>query len=345
MKILITGNEGYIGPVLTNILETIPHVVLVGLDNRYFAELPVKLAEPAGRNAQHVQVHKDIRDVAKEDFEGIDTVIHLAALSNDPISNRYALQTAEINYGATAKTALLAREAGVSRFIFASSCSVYGFSESGECDESSPANPLTEYARSKVLSERFLQGIAEPNFKVICFRFATACGASPKLRLDLVLNDFVASALATGKIEILSDGSPWRPLIDVKNMSHAIKWAVSYEMQEPYLLLNAGTNDWNFQIKTLAETVRKVIPGVQVTVNPEGQPDKRSYRVRFDRFEKLSKNLLQGAFVEHTVQEIYEMLKKQNFSNANFRQSEYMRLNVLKNRQEQGLLDSELRWL
>jgi nucleoside-diphosphate-sugar epimerase len=344
MKILVTGNKGYIGPVLADILGTLPHVSLVGLDNHYFAECP-PVPTDASENMKYIQIYKDVRDVTKENFEGIDAVIHLAALSNDPMGNCYTLQTTEINYGATAKVAMLSKEAGVSRFIFASSCSVYGFAESGECDESSPVNPLTEYARSKVLSERFLKEIADPNFRVICFRFATACGASSRLRLDLVLNDFVASALTTGKIEILSDGSPWRPLIDVKNMSRVIEWAVSYKLQEPYLLVNAGTNDWNFQIKNLAATVQKVIPGVQVVINPGGQPDKRSYRVRFDQFENISGNLLQGASLENTIQELYDMLKNINFSDVNFRQSEYMRLNALKNRQEQGLLNSDLRWL
>jgi nucleoside-diphosphate-sugar epimerase len=260
------------------------------------------------------------------------------------MGNRYGMPTLEINYGAVAKTATLAKLAGVRKFVFASSCSVYGFSESGYCDEASNVNPLTEYARSKVLSERFLEGIAGDGFEVTCFRFATACGASPRLRLDLVLNDFVASAVAVGKIEILSDGTPWRPLIDVSDMAASVIWALGHA-GEPYLLLNAGCNEWNFQIRELAEIVRTEIPGTEIRISPDGQPDKRSYRVCFDKYSAMTGGLLPRKPLSRTVREVYDLLSRNGFSDPGFRKSRYIRLNALTRLEEDGSIDSALRWV
>jgi nucleoside-diphosphate-sugar epimerase len=222
---------------------------------------------------------------------------------------------------------------------------VYGFSESGECGESSPVNPLTEYAHSKVSAERALERFADADFRVVCFRFATACGASPRLRLDLVLNDFVASAVARGKIEILSDGTPWRPLIDVKNMAETMAWAADQDIGEPYMLLNAGSNAWNFRIKDLAEKVRGIMPGTEIFISPEGLPDKRSYRVRFDKFTELSREHVKIGDVSDTIREIRGVLTDSSFADVNFRDSEYMRLNMLKYLESAGAVDGDLRWI
>lgn len=343
MNVLITGNLGYVGPVLAKALRTLPNIRLLGLDNAYFASCITDPGEAVERLFD-LQYYRDIRDVCIEDFQGVDAVVHLAAISNDPMGNYYTLPTCEINYGATVKTAMLAKAAGVAKFIFASSCSVYGFSESGVCDESSPVNPLTEYARTKVLSERFLESLANEDFQVTCFRFATACGASPRLRLDLVLNDFVASAITTGKIEILSDGTPWRPLIDVKNMALAIKWALTVPCSVPYQLLNAGSDSWNFQIKELAAVVAEGISGTKVCINPEGQPDKRSYKVNFDAFVEKTGIDIPYRDIRCTIDELAESLRKMGFADSNFRKSQYMRLNVLKKNEDDELLDSSLRW-
>lgn len=343
MNVLITGNLGYVGPVLAKALRTLPNIRLLGLDNAYFASC---ITDPDGAVERlfDLQYYRDIRDICIDDFQGVDAVVHLAAISNDPMGNYYTLPTCEINYGATVKTAMLAKAAGVAKFIFASSCSVYGFSESGVCDESSPVNPLTEYARTKVLSERFLESLANEHFQVTCFRFATACGASPRLRLDLVLNDFVASAITTGKIEILSDGTPWRPLIDVKNMASAIKWALTVPHSVPYQLLNAGSDSWNFQIKELAATVAEGILGTKVCINPEGQPDKRSYKVNFDAFVEKTGIDIPQTEIRRTIDELAESLRKRGFADSDFRKSQYMRLNVLKKNEDDELLDSSLRW-
>jgi nucleoside-diphosphate-sugar epimerase len=344
MHILVTGNMGYVGSVLTSEIRKKLDAEIIGLDSAFFAENLLDKKYLPERDIGR-QIFKDARDVTERDFKGIDAVICLAALSNDPMGDRYGMQTIEINYGAVAKTALLAKHAGVKAFIFASSCSVYGFSESGECDESSPVNPLTEYARSKVLSERFLEGIACESFHVTCFRFATACGASPRLRLDLVLNDFVASALTKKKIEILSDGTPWRPLIDVKDMSSAIIWGISHNAGVPYMLLNAGSDDWNFQIRDLAQKVRDVMPETEIYISPDGQPDKRSYRVKFDKFRSLTDGAAKIGDIRDTVREIRDILTDNAFCDADFRNSEYMRLNVLKRLKKSGKIGVDLRWV
>lgn len=344
MKILITGNLGYVGSVLAKTLKTaLPDSYVIGMDSAYFASCQTDTLGGTDRLLD-AQYYRDTRDVSVEDFKDVDVVVHLAALSNDPMGNYYTLQTTEINYGATAKIAMLAKEAGVKKFIFASSCSVYGFSESGICDETSTVNPLTEYARTKVLSERFLRGIATDDFQVICFRFATACGSSPRLRLDLVLNDFVASAITIGKIEILSDGTPWRPLIDVKNMARAIQWASVTNTKNRFSLFNAGSNEWNFQVKDIANIVAEEIPGTEVYINSAGQPDKRSYKVNFDAFTKESGINIPKEEIRDTVKNLFSLLKSLNFSDNNFRKSSYMRLNMLKTLEQENVLDTSLRF-
>ncbi|MDR3165134.1 MAG: SDR family oxidoreductase [Synergistaceae bacterium] len=345
MNILITGNMGYVGSVLVReIKRRSPETRVTGLDNAYFAGCLIDRKSSPERYVD-VQLYKDARDITPGDFEGAGAAICLAALSNDPMGSRYASQTSEINYRAMERAASAAKISGVRRFVFASSCSVYGFSESGECDESSPVNPLTEYACSKIAAERALERFADDNFKVACFRFATACGASPRPRLDLVLNDFVASAVTRGKIEILSDGTPWRPLIDVKNIAETLAWAAEGGIDKPWAILNAGSNDWNFRIKDLAEKVREVIPKTEIFINQAGAPDKRSYSVRFDEFAKLSNGHVKIGDVRDTVREIRDILTKNFFADADFRNSEYMRLNMLKYLESTRAVDGGLRWI
>ncbi|MDR1133664.1 MAG: SDR family oxidoreductase [Synergistaceae bacterium] len=345
MNVLITGNMGYVGPVLVReIKRRNPKTWVAGLDSAYFAGCLLDRKSSPERYVD-VQFYKDARDIAPCDFENADAVICLAALSNDPMGNRYGARTSEINYRAIERAASAAKEAGVKRFVFASSCSVYGSAENGECDESSTVNPLTEYARSKVSAEHALERFADADFRVSCFRFATACGASPRLRLDLVLNDFVASAVTRGKIEILSDGTPWRPLIDVKNMAETLAWASEQDIGEPYMILNAGSNGWNFRIKDLAQKVREVMPETEIIISPEGLPDKRSYRVRFDKFAELSKGHVKIGDVRDTIREIRGILTENSFVDANFRDSEYMRLNMLKYLESARAVDGDLRWI
>ena len=227
MHVLITGNMGYVGPVLVRHLrERFPDATLSGFDAGYFSKSRTITGEPAEALLNH-QHSGDVRDMPGAVFEGVDAVVHLAAISNDPMGLRFEAVTDDINRGASLRVAEQAHRAGVRAFVFASSCSVYGFAEGGARREGDALNPLTAYARSKVGTEAGLLERALPGMTVSCLRFATACGMSDRLRLDLVLNDFVASAVASGEITVLSDGTPWRPLIDVRDMARAIEWAIT----------------------------------------------------------------------------------------------------------------------
>jgi nucleoside-diphosphate-sugar epimerase len=223
---------------------------------------------------------------------------------------------------------------------------MYGAASDGAKTEDSELNPLTAYARSKVFTERDLKPLADDTFTVTCLRFATACGMSDRLRLDLVLNDFVAGAVSSGQISILSDGTPWRPLINVKDMAIAIEWAITRPASNggQFLAVNTGSNEWNYQVKELAEAVAEVIPGVKVSVNPDAPPDKRSYRVNFDLYQKLAPDHQPQRRLMDTIQELKESLHEMGFSDGNFRNSRLMRLKVLNYLQEKTLIDHQLRW-
>jgi nucleoside-diphosphate-sugar epimerase len=223
---------------------------------------------------------------------------------------------------------------------------MYGFAEGSPRKEDDALNPLTAYARSKVATEKILQEIATNNFVVTSLRFATACGMSERLRLDLVLNDFVAGAVASRKITILSDGTPWRPLIHVEDMAQAIGWAVGREPSNggAYVAVNAGSNEWNYQVRDLAHAVAKVMPDVNISINKNAQPDKRSYQVDFTLFRKLAPNHQPRVDLESAIRGLKEGLEGMGFADGNFRNSQFMRLKVLTHLRERGILDEQLRW-
>jgi nucleoside-diphosphate-sugar epimerase len=345
-RVLITGNEGYVGPVVVELLRRAkPALTLLGLDVGFFRAC-VLTPRRGGTDLYlpDVQINKDIRDVDIDDFRDIDAVIHLAAVSNDPMGNAFEDVTYEINEQATLRAARAAKAAGVRRFIFASSCSVYGKSSGGHCDETTPLNPLTAYARSKANAERGLAALSAADFQVTIFRFATACGPSPRLRLDLVLNDFVAAAVTSNRIEILSDGTPWRPLIDVADMAQAIVWAtLSPDARTPYIVLNAGRTDWNFQVATIANTVAELLQGVRVTINQNAPRDDRSYSVDFKLFEQRGALHSSSITLEQSIRGVSELLRTRQDLDAGFRNSDFIRLNVLRRMISENLLDKNLR--
>ena len=344
MKILITGNLGYVGPGLVKeFRKYYPQATLVGYDIGYFAK-HITSQTIGPESFLDVQHYGDVRQFPEELLSGVDTVVSLAAISNDPIGNQFETVTHDINYKANIAIAKMAKRRGVSRFIFASSCSVYGAAEDAPRTEDSALNPLTAYARSKVQSEEALSQLADGNFQVTCLRYATACGMSDRLRLDLVLNDFVAGAITSGKITILSDGSPWRPLINVLDMARAIRWAHerSSEQGGDFLIVNTGSNEWNYQVKDLALAVQQLMPEVEVSINQNAEPDKRSYRVNFDRFKQLAPNHQPQYDLATSIRGLMDGLRGIQFDNANFRQSELIRLNVINELLTQGEMDSEL---
>jgi nucleoside-diphosphate-sugar epimerase len=347
MKVLITGNMGYIGPVLIKHLKaTHPGIRIVGYDMGYFANC-ISGCEFLPEIELDQQVFGDIRNFPEYLLEGVDAVINLAAISNDPMGKKFEDITLDVNYKSCIRLAQMAKKAGVKKFVFASSCSMYGAADDFPKDEKSTLNPLTAYAKSKVYSERDLEPLADSGFMVTCLRFATACGFSPRIRLDLVLNDFVAGAVAEKKLSILSDGTPWRAMVHVKDMSRAMEWAITREstVGGDFLAINIGSNEWNHQVKTMAEAVTKLIPEVTLTINKDAPADKRSYKVNFDLFESLAPNHQPQFTLEKSIKELESGLRAMGFSDSNFRNSTLVRLMVLNNFQEKNILDNSLEWV
>jgi nucleoside-diphosphate-sugar epimerase len=346
MKILITGNMGYIGPcVVRHLRQSRPEATLIGLDAGFFASC-LTSSDVFPECRVDLQYFADVRRLPGDVLNGVDAVVHLAAISNDPMGKAFEEVTLDVNYRASINLAKKAKEAGVRSYVFASSCSMYGAAEDTARTEESPLNPLTAYARSKVLTERDLRQVAGDGFKVTSLRFATACGMSDRLRLDLVLNDFVAGAIASKRISILSDGTPWRPLINAKDMARAIEWAINRDVENGgrFLAVNVGANEWNYQVKDLAEAVAQIILGIDISVNKDAQPDKRSYRVNFDLFKSLAPNHLPQCDLLSTIAELRDGLAAMDFADEDFRNSRFIRLNVLKNMQKTGLLTEKLEW-
>ena len=345
MKILITGNMGYVGPVMSrHFRDVFDGATMIGLDSGFFAHCLTGASElPESR--LDTQIFRDVRDVTPRDLDGVDAIVHLAAISNDPMGKEFEAVTEEINQQASIRLAEVAKAAGVKAFVFASSCSVYGYAEGAARDEQSELHPLTEYARSKIGTEGAVEALADDDFVVTCLRFPTACGMSERLRLDLVLNDFVAAAVATGRIQILSDGTPWRPLIDVKDMSRAAEWAITRGADRggAFLSVNAGKTEWNYQIRDLAEAVKEEFPDVDIDINKDAAPDKRSYKVDFGLYEGLAPRHLPQVHLQQSIVELKAGLERMGFDDPDFRGSRLIRLRMLQEHRESGRLDEALR--
>lgn len=345
-KILIIGNLGYIGPVLARYLKShVKECELIGYDSGYFGHCNtnVSVLPEALYKAQYFG---DVRDFDENLLSDVDAVVYLAAISNDPMGNKFEAATAEINQNACLRIAAMAQKSGVKNFVFASSCSVYGYAEGGARKETDQTNPLTAYARSKIGTEEALKQANLGKMVVTCLRFATACGMSERLRLDLVLNDFVACAIASGEITILSDGTPWRPLIDVEDMSRAICWAAQRTPQNggQLLFINIGRDDWNYQVKELAEAVARAVPGTKIHINTSAQPDKRSYKVDFSLFKELAPQYIPQLSLDQSIDRLVKGLQEMKFADKDFRNSPYIRLKTLEAHMSANRLNSDLRW-
>jgi len=342
MKFLITGNMAYVGSVVSvGLKKKYPDSQIIGFDSAFFAGCLINKSEFPER-AIDQQYFGDVRNFPETILDGVDAVIHLAAISNDPMGKEFENVTEQINYRQTIEIAKKAKKAGVKNFVFASSCSVYGFAGDSPKTEKDEINPLTAYARSKINSEVGLETLADGNFIVTCLRFATACGMSPRIRLDLVLNDFVASALSMNKINILSDGTPWRPLIDVKDMFRAMDWASNRTTANggKYIVVNAGANEANYTVKQLAYAVKALLPETAIEINQNAAPDKRSYKVDFSLFEELAPTYKPLYSLNDSISNLIKGLA--DFNDAQFRNSDFIRLNVLKSLKGTGVINDDL---
>jgi D-glycero-D-manno-heptose 1,7-bisphosphate phosphatase len=340
-KVLVTGNQGYIGSVLTEIL-LIKGYSVVGLDTAFYEKLYEE-------NQYFKQIVKDIRDVDIKDLVGVDAIIHLAALSNDPLGEFDKDLTRDINFISTVNLVRLAKKAGVRRFIYSSSQSMYGISDTNEEveEDNSEKNPLTEYAKTKWLAEQEIKKFSSDDFTVVCFRPSTVFGASPALRCDIVFNNLVASGYTTGKIEVRSDGSPWRPVVHVRDVCSA--YIAGLEAPKELVAnesFNVGIENGNYTVKDLAEAAQRAVgKNCELTFNTVAGKDRRTYRVSFKKILTKLKGYYKPEWnLEKGGRELVELFDKIGFNEEMFKGRKTIRLSQLKHLIKEDLLDTKLHW-
>lgn len=339
MRVLVTGSKGYIGSVLVPMLLKEDHEV-VGLDTDYFSRCTF-----VGAPAEILTHTVDVRNVQESVLEGCDAVIHLAGLSNDPLGDYKPTLTEEINYQASTRLATMAKQAGVRRFLFASSCSNYGAAGENFLTEQATFNPVTPYGVSKVMVERDLQKLADDRFSPVYLRASTAYGLSPRIRFDLVVNNLTAWAFTTGRVYLKSDGSPWRPIVHVEDICRAYIAALHAPRELVHnQAFNVGTTTENYQIRELAELVKEIVPGCRVDYASDASPDKRCYRVDCNLIARTLHGFKPQWTARRGIEQLYQAYKTVGLKLEDFEGPRFMRIAHIKKLVSEGLLDSELRW-
>lgn len=325
MNVFVTGHRGYIGPHLVELLKAAGHRV-TGCDINLFLESQI-----ADVVAPDVALLKDLRDLTAEDLAGHDCVMHLAAISNDPMGNLDPNITYSINKEGSIRLAHLAKQAGVRRFLFSSSCSIYGKGQTLDLDETADLNPLTPYAISKIETEKVLRELADESFSPVYLRNSTAYGFSPMFRIDLVVNNLLACAMTKGDIRIMSDGEPWRPLIHCRDIARAFVALLHAPVEVVHdQAINIGGNAENYQVKDVAANVQRLVPGASVVFTGEVGVDPRDYRVNFDKLGQLLPDFGLAYTLDSGMDELYDRLRAINFSEADFDGERFIRLKLLR---------------
>lgn len=341
MRVLVTGHNGYVGTVMIPMLVKAGHEV-VGMDTNLYRGATFGEELP---DQGIVEIEKDIRDIEPADIDGFEAVIHLAGLSNDPLGDLNPELTYEINHRASVRLAQIAKKMGVERFIFSSSCSNYGAGVNDWLDESSAFNPVTPYGKSKVLVEQDVTLLADDRFSPTFLRSGTAYGVSPRLRFDLVLNNLTAWAYTTGRVFLKSDGSPWRPVLHIEDMSRAFV-AV---LEAPRELIhneafNVGRSSENYRIRDLAQIVAETVPGSYIEYAEGAGPDKRNYRVNSDKISRTLPNYKPTWTARQGAQALYEAYQQVGLQPEEFEGPRYRRIHHIKHLINNGRLSNTLRW-